>query len=62
MIHHITYTLQKEISIQQFYFFKTKTLLEDVARRDGMLRDGTEFCTMYKVNGDFENLPFFFFF
>ena len=59
MIHHITYTLQKEISIQQFYFFLTKTLLKDVARRDGkMLRDGTEFCTMYKVNGDFEKLSF----
>ena len=23
------------------------------------LRDGTEFCTMYKVNGDFERFPFF---
>ena len=47
MIHYITYTLQKEISLQQFYFFFTKTLLKDVARRDGkILRDGTEFCTI----------------
>ena len=37
MIHYITYTLQKEISLQQFYFFFTKTLLKDVARRDGIL-------------------------